>query len=268
MASLPFDPSLAWLIPIGFVIGVLVTMFGGGGGFFYVPILTLLFRVPTQAATATSLAATIPTVVIGSIEHYRKGNVDLKVGLSFGLAGFLGAIGGALISGLFSSILLQRLFGVYALVLTVPMILTSKGRLSRGEGAGGAAKEVAPGSGWWRMSLSVMFGALSGLMSGLFGTSGTATIVAGLYVLGLPVRMVIGTSVLVVLCNAISGFGSQALVGNFDLPLVVLLASGSVLGAFVGPRLLDRIDAAKLEKVYGVLFIVLVLGFGVAMLLK
>jgi uncharacterized membrane protein YfcA len=80
--------------------------------------------------------------------------------------------------------------------------------------------------------------------------------------------MVIGTSVVVVLCNAISGFGSQIFVGNFDLPVVLLLASGSVFGAFIGPRLLDKIDVAKLEKVYGILFILLVVGFGIVMLLK
>jgi uncharacterized protein len=252
------------LLPTGFAIGILVTIFGGGGGFFYVPILNLLFHVPTQTAAATSLAATIPTVIIGSIAHYRKGNVDLKVGLVFGIAGFIGAIAGALISARIPSALLRHLFGVYSLILTVPMTLTSKNRLAKNENS---PKGTQIGS-TWRAALSIVFGVLSGLMAGLFGTSGTATIIAGLYILGLPVRMVIGTSVLVVLCNAISGFGSQVFVGNFDLPVVLLLASGSVLGAFIGPRLLDKIDVAKLEKVYGIFFILLVVGFGIAMLLK
>ena len=88
--TFPYNSNFLWLPFIGAAIGLLVTVFGGGGGFFYVPILTLLFHVPTQLAAATSLAATIPTVIVGSIEHYRKGNINLQAGLIFGVAGLVG----------------------------------------------------------------------------------------------------------------------------------------------------------------------------------
>ena len=139
--SFTYNPSFLWLPLIGAAIGLLVTIFGGGGGFFYVPILTLLFHVPTQLAAATSLAATIPTVIVGSIEHYRKGNVNLRVGVIFGVAGLVGAFVGAYVSNLVSSALLQKLFGAYALALTIPMVLTSKNRLKN---LGGEAKVSQP----------------------------------------------------------------------------------------------------------------------------
>ena len=107
--NLSFDASYLWLPFIGAAIGLLVTIFGGGGGFFYVPLLTILFRVPTQLAAATSLAATIPTVIVGSIEHYRKGNVHLQVGVVFGAAGLAGALVGTYVSNLVSSAFLQKL---------------------------------------------------------------------------------------------------------------------------------------------------------------
>jgi uncharacterized membrane protein YfcA len=249
---------------IGAAIGLLVTVFGGGGGFFYVPILILLFHVPTQLAAATSLAATIPTVIVGSIEHYRKGNVNLQVGVIFGVAGLVGALGGAYVSNLFSSALLQKLFGAYSLALTIPMVLTSKNRLKN---LGGEAKASQPLTSP-KIMLCVFFGLLSGVMAGLFGTSGTASIVAGLYILGLPVTVVVGTSVLVVLFNAVSGFVGHLIVGQFNLILVLFLGSGSVIGGFFGPRILAKINVQTLEKVYGVLFILLVIGFGIIMLLK
>ena len=93
------------------------------------PILILLFHVPSQLAVATSLAATIPTVIVGSIEHYRKGNINLQVGVIFGVAGLAGALLGAYASHLVSSVLLQKLFGVYSILLTIPMILTSRNRI-------------------------------------------------------------------------------------------------------------------------------------------
>ncbi len=263
MMLIPFDhPLTLLLVPIGFAIGLLVTLFGGGGGFFYVPILTLFFRVPTQIAAATSLAATLPTVLIGSIEHYRRGNVDLRTGLTFGFAGLVGALGGSALSGFISSVILKKLFGIYALALIIPMILTSKSRLGsrkiqQGERGSGTIGSVLIGSG---------FGVLSGIMAGLFGTSGTASVVAGLYLLGLPVNFVIGTSVVVVFFNATAGFVGQLAVGHIDPLLLFLLGSGSLVGAFVGPRLLAKIDATKLEKIYGIAFILLVLVFGIAML--
>lgn len=263
IVSSAFDPSFLWLLPIGAVIGLLVTVFGGGGGFFYVPILTLLFHVPTQLAAATSLAATIPTVIVGSIEHYRNGNVDVRVGVIFGVAGLIGAFLGAYISTLVSSDLLRKLFGAYALALTVPMVLTSKNRLKQSKDA---AREKRPFTAS-KAVLSSLFGLLSGVMAGLFGTSGTASIVAGLYILGLPVTVVVGTSVVVVLFNAVSGLAGHLLVGQLNLALLLFLGVGSAIGGFFGPKILAKINVQTLEKVYGILFIALVIVLGVIMLL-
>ena len=262
--TFPYNSNFLWLPFIGAAIGLLVTVFGGGGGFFYVPILTLLFHVPTQLAAATSLAATIPTVIVGSIEHYRKGNINLQAGLIFGVAGLVGAFAGAYVSNLVSSALLQKLFGAYALVLTIPMVLTSRNRLKH---LGGAAQASQPLTSP-KIILCVFFGILSGIMAGLFGTSGTASIVAGLYILGLPVTVVVGTSVLVVLFNAVSGFAGHLIVGQFNLTLLLFLGSGSVIGGFFGPKILARINVQTLEKVYGILFILLVISFGIIMLVK
>lgn len=263
--SFTYDPSFLWLPVIGAAIGLLVTIFGGGGGFFYVPILTLLFLVPTQQAAAISLAATIPTVIVGSIEHYRKGNVNLRIGLIFGVTGLIGAFAGAYISNLVSSVLLQKLFGAYAIALTIPMVLTSRNRLKN---PGGEAKGTQPLTSS-KIILSSFFGILSGIMAGLFGTSGTASIVAGLYILGLPVTVVVGTSVLVVLFNAVSGFVGHLIIGSqFNLLLLLFLVSGSIIGGFIGPGILARINVQALEKVYGILFILLVISFGIIMLFK
>ncbi len=264
MSSSTYDPTLLWLPVVGFAIGVLVTVFGGGGGFFYVPILTLLFRVPTQVAVATSLVSTIPTVLVGSIEHYRKGNINVQIGLIFGVAGLVGALVGDYASSLVSSALLEKLFGAYAIILTIPMALTSRKRFEKP----GSQEKASLSLTRSRVVMSSFFGLISGIMAGLFGTSGTATIVAGLYILDLPVTVVVGTSVLVVLFNAVSGSAGHLIGGQFDLVLVLLLASGAVIGAFLGPRILARINVQALEKVYGVLFTLLVISFGLAMLFK
>ena len=57
------------LLPLfGFFIGLIVSMFGGGGGGFYVPVLILIFGVTPQVAVATSLASVLPTTVVSYIQ--------------------------------------------------------------------------------------------------------------------------------------------------------------------------------------------------------
>ncbi len=79
-----FDINLILLPLVGFLIGLLVTTLGRGGGSLYVPILTLFFGEPPQVAVATSLATMLPTTAVGAIFHYRLGNVDIRTGLILG----------------------------------------------------------------------------------------------------------------------------------------------------------------------------------------
>jgi uncharacterized membrane protein YfcA len=63
----------------------------------------------------------------------------------------------------------------------------------------------------------------------------------------MPVKLVAGTSLLIILINTISALGAHFLVGEIDLTMVCFLASGSVIGAFAGPKLLSKIKTTKVE---------------------
>jgi len=85
--------------------------------------------------------------------------------------------------------------------------------------------------------------------------------------MGLPATMVVGTSVFVLLFNAISGLFGHLALGQINLMLTLFLALGAAAGAFLGPRFLGRIKTPTLEKVYGPLFMVMVITLGVVMIL-
>ena len=112
-----------WLPLVGFLVGLIGTLIGGGGGgFFFIPILTILFGVPAQVAVATSLAATLPICIIGSIGHYRNDNIDLRLGLIMAAAGVLGALGGASFTSLITHKQLIICYGSYAILIALLMI--------------------------------------------------------------------------------------------------------------------------------------------------
>jgi hypothetical protein len=104
-------------------------------------------------------------------------------------------------------------------------------------------------------------------MAGVFGISGTPPIIAGLYSLGLPAILVVGTSVFVLIFNSVAGIGSYYLLGRLDVTLIILLASGAVVGAFLGPILITKINRKTLEKIYPPLLVTIMLILGLSLLL-
>jgi len=85
-----------YLLPVaGLVIGLLISLMGGGGGIFYVGMLTGLFAISMDQAVSVSLATIIPTTLAASISHYRAGNVKPKTGFILVAGGIIGVVAGS-----------------------------------------------------------------------------------------------------------------------------------------------------------------------------
>jgi len=101
----------------GLAAGILSGFIGIGGGTAFVPIMTVGFRFNQALAQGTSLAAIIPTAIVGGITHVREGNVLLGPALWMGGGGVVGAILGALLAAHVPGLILARVWGAF-LVLT------------------------------------------------------------------------------------------------------------------------------------------------------
>lgn len=258
-----FDISLIFIPLFGFLIGLFVSTLGGGGGGLYVPVLTLIFGVTPQVAVATSLASVLPTTAAGALSHYREGNVNIRTGLILGIGGIFGTIIGAYIANMIPPTLLKKLLGAFMIIMLVP---TVRSLFKRHKNKNEVKKESSKLTGTRRVMAS-LFGVASGILAGVFGLSGTPPVTAGLYSLGLPAMMVVGTTVFVLIFNSITGIGTYLLLGRLDIPLILLLGCGSVIGAFLGPKLLKKINPKTFEKIYGPLTVGIMLISGVALLL-
>lgn len=250
--------AIYFVLPlIGFIIGLFGTMLGGGGGFFFLPVLTLLLHVPTQTAVITSLVATLPICLVGSVGHYRKKNINFKVAGLFAVVGIVGAFIGAEITSRISSEALKISFGVYSILIALNIVLSTY-RKKKKEAEG----QLAEQSTREKVGKSSFFGLFAGLITGTFGTSGTAPILAGLFSLNVPIKMVIGTSLIIVLVNTLFAVGAHFLVGQIDLTLVYFLTAGSAIGAFAGPKLLSKskIDKSENNARYGYAAVMVALG--------
>ncbi len=261
MTETALELNYVWLPLIGFVVGLIATMVGGNGAFFFPPALILLFQVPPKIAIATSLAAVIPMGLMGSLEHYRRGNINLPVGIVFGAAGMLGALSGAWLSSILNTDTLLFAFSIYLVVLGLFTLLAPKSKPGKQLGPPGSFGDLNTKN----LLLIITVGITAGIVAGLFGTSGTAPVLAGMLMLRLPVMQVIGTSVLVVFINAFAGFGGHLFLGEFDMQLILLLGSGATVGAYLGPRLLSNIRPKKKENKFRLVMGLLLIVVGISL---
>jgi uncharacterized membrane protein YfcA len=257
-----FEYIYLWLPLIGFIIGLWGSMMGGGGGFFFIPILTVLFNVPAQISVATSLAATLPICIIGTFGHYRKGNIDVRMGMTFAFAGILGALAGAKLTSLMSSGQLKISFGIYSILIALIMII-GNWREKRDETNGSRKTKK---SKLLKITSGSFFGFISGVITGTFGTSGTAPVQAGLFAMRMPIKLVVGTSLMVSTVNNFSALGGHFLVGEIDLTLVYFLTAGAIIGALLGPKLLADVKIGRAEGPIRLWYALGMIAFGIIMI--
>jgi uncharacterized protein len=232
------------LLPlIGFTVGFFASVLGSGGGFLFLPVLILIYNIPTQTAVATSLAASLPVCIVGSLGHYRNRNIHLQLGVIFAIAGIIGAVAGAGISSLMSSRQLKIGFGIYSLLMSLK-ILSNTHRDKRALLKG--FKRMPP-VGSARLSRGSIYGVIAGIVTGAFGTSGAAPVLAGLFSMRIPLKVVAGTSLMIITITTISALGTHFLVNTIDLTLVYFLTSGAIVGSFAGPRKLAEMKTDRAE---------------------
>lgn len=115
--------GLVALAAVGIATGVLSGVLGVGGGLVLVPALVLLFGFPQHAAEGTSLAVIVPTALLGAVRHTRRGYTQWRTGLTVGMGGIAGGIGGAALALVLDGLLLQRLFAAFLAAMAVRLWL-------------------------------------------------------------------------------------------------------------------------------------------------
>ncbi|MGN0917770.1 MAG: sulfite exporter TauE/SafE family protein, partial [Oxalobacter sp.] len=167
--------------------GVVIGFVGAGGAGAMIAILTLVFQIPVHTAVGTSLASMIFTTISGTLSHFREGNVNLKVGITVGAAGFVGAFMGTKIATTFLS-------GSNLKICTASMLIASAvlvySRLTWPDlpifhPRGGHTEADLSGTRFW--PLAMVAGIANGLLSGTFGIGAAQFIQLTLLVFfGLP----------------------------------------------------------------------------------
>jgi uncharacterized membrane protein YfcA len=230
--------QLALDLILGFGIGLSLGLMGGGGSLLTVPALVYLVGQTPQAAVTTSLAIVGANSLMGASFHRAQGTLNWKVALSFGGAGMLAS---------YLSAGLSRMLPEALLLVAFALLMLLVGGLMLARRENDPAKISAPRP----LPVVVASGVGVGLLTGILGVGGGFLIVPALVMLvGLPMQMAVGTSLIVIAMNSLAGFLGHAGDGSFDATLTVIFTAAGLAGTFAGASLIGRLPAGKLQKIF------------------
>ena len=249
------------IVALGGLVGLLSGMFGVGGGFLTTPLL-MFYGIPPTVAVASATTQITGSSVSGAYAHMRRGGLDKKMGLVMIAGGAVGSLAGA---GLFR--LLQNsgqidlvigflyvmlLGGIGGLMLKDSLVALGWIELAEPKDRPRHNRWVAALPLRWRFYSSGLYlsplapfllGFAAGVMTVLLGIGGGFILVpAMIYLLGMAPRVVVGTSLMMILAvSAVTTMVHAMTTQAVDIVLAALLLAGGVVGAQYGAILTTRL---------------------------
>jgi uncharacterized membrane protein YfcA len=255
------------LLGLGGVVGILSGMFGVGGGFLMTPLLFFI-GIPPAVAVATEANQIVASSFSGVLAHLKRKTVDLKMGSVLLIGGLIGAALGVQLFNALKAIgqvdLLVKLSYVLFLgIIGSLMFVESLGALMKSRG--GKVTTTRRKHTWvhnlpfkvkFRTSglyISVIppiiIGILVGVLAAIMGVGGGFVMVpAMIYLLGMPTKVVVGTSLFqIIFVTAFTTLLHATTNYTVDMALAVLLLIGGVIGAQIGARIGVKLKAEQLR---------------------
>ncbi len=235
-----------------FLIAILMTMTGRGGGNFYV-ITLVLFGIAMHRAATTGQFILFISSLAATLIYGRKRVVEWKLVLFIGVMTAIPAFCGGYFSSYFSGKTLKFVFSFFLLIAAFLMLKPVKEPLK---------SEYIPKRFYWylksgehkyiiNLTIAVPIIIVTGFGAGMVGVSGGSFLVP-LMVLacGVPMRIAVGTATTLVSITAFMGFAGHALTGHFDLRLAVPVALAGAVGGIIGGKIALKTKPAKLKLLF------------------
>lgn len=244
------------------LIGVALGLIGGGGSILTVPVLVYLFGVSPLLSTSYSLFIVGSTSLVGAVNNYKQGFVNVKIALLFGLTSIttvfltrkfiipnipqeVAKIGSFIIT---ESMLMMILFATLMVIAATAMIKNRK-----------SIDEKNPVNTKLNIIKLLVYGIAIGITTGFLGAGGGFLLIPTLVILlGLPMKEAVGTSLLIIALNSLFGFSAD--LGHFEINWYFLLTITAIalVGLVIGSQIGKKIESIKLKKGFG--YFVLIMG--------
>ncbi len=262
------------LLGVGGGVGLLSGMFGVGGGFLITPLLFFI-GVPPAVAVATGVNQVVASSISGVLAHLKRKTVDLRMGMVLLAGGLIGSVIGIWFFNLMQrlgqiDLIVQLSYVIFLGVIGALMFQESLRALLRARDPNARRRKLHVHIWIHNLPLKMKFRASGlyisvfppllvgvgvGILAAVMGVGGGFILVpAMIYLLGMPTKVVIGTSLFQVTFVAAFTTMAHAITNqSVDVMLAIFLILGGVIGAQLGTRLGLRLRAEQLRILLAVL---------------
>ena len=275
--------NLLFIFGLSLVVGILSGLFGVGGGFLMTPFLIFL-GIPPAYAVPNEANNILGTSISGSTTHYLKGTLDYKMGFMIVIGGTVGTILGIITFSYFKDIgkinvvislaymYILAILGTFMLIQGVSEIdkarkkITEKKKLHKHYWIHGLPLRMRfKKSQLYESAFTpIIIGLIVGFIAAIMGIGGAFILVpAMIYIIGMPTRLIPGTSLFVtIFISAIVTILHALNYGTIDLILVTVLILGSIIGVQFGQKIGEKIDSSEFKTILAILL--LLVGIAIA----
>lgn len=287
IAEIPVNIFL--IISLGLITGVLSGMFGVGGGFLMTPLL-IFIGISPAVAVASSANQIMAASFSGFLSHWKRAQVDFKIGLLLLVGGLIGSSTGVWIFSILKNIgqidlvisvsyvVFLGTIGSFMLVEATKSVVRSRQGNSTASTKNNIFHDLPlpwvmdfPQSNI-RISilLPLLIGFLSGVLVSLMGIGGGFVLIpAMIYILGMPTSVVIGTSLFqIIFITANVTILQSITTQTVDIILASLLLLGSVVGAQFGLRIGAKLNAEILRLLLATLVVIVAFKLGSSLVIE
>ena len=267
--------NILLIILLGIIVGGLTGLFGVGGGFLMTPLLIFL-GIPPTVAVGTEAPHVLASSFSGAIAHWRRKNVDIKMGVFLLTGGIVGSIVGVNLFKILREfgqidVIIQFLFLFFLGFIGLSMLFESAKTTIKKYRTTSLIRTKLHQHSWihglpFKMRFHrsklyistippIIIGFFVGVLSAMMGVGGGFIMIpAMVYILGMSTNVVVGTSLFqIIFVTANSTFFQSYLNQTVDIVLASLMILGGVIGAQVGARLGSTFKAEYLRGVLAIL---------------
>ena len=276
------------LLGLGGLVGVLSGMFGVGGGFLMTPLLFFI-GIPPAVAVATEANQIVASSFSGVLAHLKRKTVDIKMGIVLQVGGLIGATIGIQLFNYLKSmgqvdLLVKLSYVVFLGVVGGLMFIESLNALlksRKGKAAPARRKHnwvhnlpfkmKFRASGLYISAIPpLLVGVAVGVLAAIMGVGGGFIMVpAMIYLLGMPTKVVVGTSLFqIILTTAYTTMMHATTNKTVDVALAVLLLVGGVIGAQIGTRIGLKMKAEQLRVLLAMMVLAVCIKLGLDLLIQ